>query len=443
MSRRWAIDGGVRRALAASALLGLLLITVSGRAADVAPDQTLKRLERDLTAGRDRQTKLERQSATFKADLLALRTRLISATDAATRQQGELGDIEATLERSATDEQNQAASLITRRRQIAELLDALYRLSRTPPEALIVRPDAPIDALRSALLLRQAIPALRQRAEALTASLERLQDLRKRLKAQRDEATATRAALTARLTEIAEMVNARETLARETEAERQHNAQRLAALAAQATDLRQLFERLEADRRAEADRRTALERQQAEAGRLRPVTLEPPTSPDSTAIDAPTPPAEPATPVRTVTPPPPPPPAKTDGGGMRLPAGGRIALAYGETDRYGVTSRGLHIAATPGTPVVAPMDGTIKFAGRFRTYGQILIVEHSNGYHSLIAGLGRIDISVGRPVSAGEPLGLVGETPDGVPDLYFELRRNGQPINPRRGIPALNRKGQG
>jgi len=130
-------------------------------------------------------------------------------------------------------------------------------------------------------------------------------------------------------------------------------------------------------------------------------------------------------------------------GGLRLPAAGQVVLTYGAIDRFGTTSRGLHIASEPGTPVVAPLAGTIKFAGRFRNYGQILIVEHSNGYHSLIAGLGRIDTAVGRLVSAGEPIGVVADPADGVPDLYFELRRNGQPINPRRGIPALDGKGQG
>ena len=139
----------------------------------------------------------------------------------------------------------------------------------------------------------------------------------------------------------------------------------------------------------------------------------------------------------------PPPPHRAGPQTVRLPAAGGVATEYGEADRFGTTSRGLHIAAAAGTPVVAPLDGTIKFAGRFRTYGQILIVEHRNGYHSLIAGLGRIDTSVGRSVSAGEPIGVVAEPAEAAPDLYFELRRNGQPINPRNTLPALDGKGQG
>ena len=91
--------------------------------------------------------------------------------------------------------------------------------------------------------------------------------------------------------------------------------------------------------------------------------------------------------------------------------------------------------------MVAPRGGTIVFAGPFKGYGLILIVEHGNGYHSLIAGLGRIDTAVGRKVAGGEPLAVM--PPDGNPDLYFELRRNGQPINPQRGFGAPEGKGQG
>ncbi|WP_245986647.1 murein hydrolase activator EnvC family protein [Azospirillum thermophilum] len=90
---------------------------------------------------------------------------------------------------------------------------------------------------------------------------------------------------------------------------------------------------------------------------------------------------------------------------------------------------------------MAPQAGSIMFAGPFKGYGQILIVEHGNGYHSLIAGLGRIDTAVGKRVAAGEPVGLM--PADGSPDLYFELRRNGQPINPQRGFGAPEGKGQG
>ncbi|MEQ9447676.1 MAG: peptidoglycan DD-metalloendopeptidase family protein, partial [Rhodospirillaceae bacterium] len=91
-------------------------------------------------------------------------------------------------------------------------------------------------------------------------------------------------------------------------------------------------------------------------------------------------------------------------------------------------ARGITIKGRAGAPVIAPFDGIIAFAGPFRGYGRLLIIEHSEGYHTLLAGLARIDGAVGQMVLAGEPVGLM-ETA-GAANLYVELRRDGQPINP-------------
>ena len=413
-----------------AAMIGLaaaLLAPVPVPAADSPPAETLHKLEKDLSAGRERQNRLDRQSEAIRSELANLRAKLVGAADEAADRQADLSAIEAALARSEAEEKQETTALAAHRRDISELVGALYRLSLTPPEALIVRREAPIDAVRTALLLETALPALRPRSEALAAALDRLDNARRRLAARRDDAAAARIAYAVRLQEITDLVAERESLARETESERQQNAQRMATLVGQATDLRQLMERVESERRKAA----------AEAAAKPPEPS--PAAPESAAVPVPVPETAPA--VASVEPPTA--PARNVRPTPRLPAIGRIVTDYGEPDRFGTTSRGVHIAAAPGAPVVSPMDGTVKFAGRFRTYGQILIVEHRNGYHSLIAGLGRIDTSVGRAVSAGEPVGTVDEPADAAPDLYFELRRNGQPINPRNRLPSLDGKGQG
>jgi len=102
---------------------------------------------------------------------------------------------------------------------------------------------------------------------------------------------------------------------------------------------------------------------------------------------------------------------------------------WGERDELGATARGLTFASRSGAQVVALWDGRVEFAGPFRGYGQILIIEHGDGYHSLLAGLERIDATVGQTVVAGEPVGIASSA-DGKPSLYLELRRHGQPIDP-------------
>ncbi|MBK4719166.1 peptidoglycan DD-metalloendopeptidase family protein [Azospirillum sp. YIM DDC1] len=429
----------------------LLAISATAAAQTESPGQTLKRVEQDLQSDKALQRQLDRQSQTLQKELDELRERLVGLADQERAQEDELAHLEESLTALETQERSQADKLEGERQQIAALLAALQRVARIPPEAALARPDGPVDTLRSALLLRDTVPALRARADALAQALTRLAETRETLQAQRSRTYAARLTLIDRQKEIGQLVARREELSRQTEEERQQVAQRTARLSGQAADLRQLMERIEAERRAaaaaaakreaerleaarrDAERRLAeqkaAEQKQAEQKLADQKAAEQRQAEEKLAeqrarAEAETARAAPSAPA-----------------GERLPVGGRVTVRYGEADRYGATSRGVTIQARAGSTVVSPQAGTIVFAGPFRGYGQILIVEHSHGYHSLIAGFGRIDTAVGRRVATGEPIGLM--PADGSPDLYFELRRHGQPINPQRGFGAPEGKGQG
>jgi septal ring factor EnvC (AmiA/AmiB activator) len=116
---------------------------------------------------------------------------------------------------------------------------------------------------------------------------------------------------------------------------------------------------------------------------------------------------------------------------LTRPVAGTLIRGFGSRDADGVESQGLTFAGLPGGPVVAPAAGRVVFAGPFHGYGQILILQHKGGYHSFLAGFGRIDAEMGQEVEAGEPLGVMsakGSTER--PELYFEWRRNGEPVDP-------------
>ena len=112
------------------------------------------------------------------------------------------------------------------------------------------------------------------------------------------------------------------------------------------------------------------------------------------------------------------------------PAVGRLIGRYGQAMKTGLTRKGISIETGIDAQVVVPSDGTVVFAGAFKGYGQLLIIEHDGGYLSLLAGLARIDSTIGQQVSSGEPAGIMGRPVNGSPVLYIELRRKGQPINP-------------
>nr|WP_209769687.1 peptidoglycan DD-metalloendopeptidase family protein [Azospirillum rugosum] len=435
-------------------LLATLLLATPAFAQTESPQQTLKRVEQELQADKSRQKQLDQQSQSLQKELDDLRARLIGLAAEERAQESDLAQLEDTLAKLEAEERERSAALEGERQQIAGLLAALQRLARIPPEAALARPEGPVDTLRSALLLRDTVPALRARADALAGALTKLAETRETLETQRRRTMAARTALADRQNDLSKLVARREELSRQTEEERVQVAQHATRLAGQATDLRQLMERIEAERRAaaeaaakreaerlEAERREAerklaakkeAERRLAEQ-RLAEQKAAEQKAAEEKAAERARAEAEFAAAQRA-------PDAETVVGG-RMPAVGKVTVRYGESDRFGSTSRGITIQARPGGTVVAPQAGTIMFAGPFRGYGQILIVEHSNGYHSLIAGFGRIDTAVGRRVATGEPIGLM--PADGSPDLYFELRRHGQPINPQRGFGTPEGKGQG
>jgi septal ring factor EnvC (AmiA/AmiB activator) len=116
--------------------------------------------------------------------------------------------------------------------------------------------------------------------------------------------------------------------------------------------------------------------------------------------------------------------------GVVPPVAGRPVTGFGQTLEEGTTSQGLVLETLPGAQVVAPHDGQAVFRGPFRGYGEILIIEHRNGYHTLLAGLGRTDVVVGQWLLAGEPVGVMDVLETDRPRLYVELRRHGNPIDP-------------
>ena len=126
-------------------------------------------------------------------------------------------------------------------------------------------------------------------------------------------------------------------------------------------------------------------------------------------------------------------------GASRLPVSGVIMTGYGELNNIGAPSQGVTINGQAGALVVAPMGGIVRFAGEFKNYGRLIILEHKDDYHSLIGGLEAINITVGEKVGAGEPVGKLPVTPsrDDQPALYYELRYKGSPIDPSKKFSGL------
>lgn len=354
-------------------------------------------------------------------DLSALRSEMIDAAMGIMAEQEVLLDLQHELAALEAEAAGRRGALEAERSRLAQLLGGLQRLARVPPGALIVRPAAPLDAVRSAVLLRAAVPALEARAADLQRELAGLAALRRTLESRRVHADALRTRLDGNVAELAALAERRDRLRDGSPADPGRGAAEAQALAGGSRDLAELMDRA--------------------AAQTRTVTLpDDPARPGAGPDDA----AEAVPPRFALALPPTAEHASRLQDGVLLPAGGTVILGYGEADLFGAASRGLVLEVLPGAPVIAPLDGRVRFAGTFRGYGDILILEHPGGYHTLIAGFGRIDVRVGQDVLAGEPVGVTPSPQTGdreVPTVYFEFRRNGQPIDPLPGLAAAQGRG--
>jgi murein hydrolase activator len=406
-----------RRPTLALAALAAFLFAVPVDAQE-SPARSITDVERDLEATRERERRLAVEAETQIREIERLRTQIAAAALATQESEANLTAIEQRLAGLLAEEAAKADELNRRRGELATLLLALQRLARHPPEALALLPEKPVDTVRTARLLAAVVPPLEAEAVAVAREVEALRELRDTVSAERAALAGAAHKLASDQQALRALASRRAQLHQQTEAARREMNERGQALARQAEDLRELLRRLAENRVAEerAAQRRTLEARVTEglAGKLRRLG--------------------------------------EARGQMAYPARGRVVLAFGQAGEGGQPHRGLSIEIRPDAQIIAPFDGQIVFAGPFRGYGRILIIEHGEGYHTLLAGLGRIDVAPGQVVALGEPVATAGsaeaggppETPGGAGStLYVELRRHGQPINPLPWLAASDRKVSG
>ncbi|MDF2764039.1 MAG: hypothetical protein K0S81_1033 [Rhodospirillales bacterium] len=413
------------RALLLASLAAALAAALPASAQDA---KKLQQVEQELAKAKAAAKAAKERAAEIAAEIETLRARLIAAASSAQNAEQDLADMSTTLARLEVEERAKAEDLARRRRQTAATLAALQRLALRPPDALIAAPGSPLETVRGALLLRSAVPALTERTRVLREQLQDLARVREEIAASKAALGRAAGARGAAAEEIASLIDAKAALLAETEDARRKAAERAAGLAAEAKDMRDLLARLTAEREraAKAAEQAALaeteEEQIADELLVIPPRFEQPSQPPA-EVAALGPQAVPLIERPTLVRPFPNVP-----GGLLMPARGLVTRRFDASAGSGPLSKGVTIETLPGAQVVAPFDGHVVFQGPFRGYGAILIIEHTGGYHTLLSGLGRIDAAVGQWLLAGEPVGVMtsGETPE----LYVELRRASQPIDP-------------
>jgi septal ring factor EnvC (AmiA/AmiB activator) len=374
----------------------------------------LRGVEDTLRASEEQRRAIETEIESFRADRARLSAALIETTakvQDAERGAAAAGDKLASLN-AAADELSR--SLERRRAVIADVLAALQRMGSNPPPAILVKPNDMSEAVRAATVMGAVIPELKSETEAVRHDLDALAATRDSIARERDELTRRGQALAVDKMRLAALVDARQQSLASAQDALGSQRQRESDLARQATSLKDLIAKLdaaaaaahttEAAAAAEIEARARAARG-ADPGRLKP---------EIAFGDA--------------------------KGQVPLPAAGAILKSFGSPDGLGGTERGVSLATPAGATVSAPVDGAVLFAGPYRSYGQLLIMDAGGGYYVLLAGMDRINVESGEFVLAGEPIGVMGDRSVRMaatvvvgaarPVLYIELRKDGTAIDP-------------
>jgi septal ring factor EnvC (AmiA/AmiB activator) len=384
-------------------LLGASLIVISAfplAAQTTPPAGRLTEVERQAEAERERAAKAEKEAEQVRKEIERLRGELIGAARQVQTGEAALARLEKRKREIDELAAERTKALNARRGQLAGLLGALERLANRPPEALLAQPGAPDDTVRAGLLLRSIIPRIEEAAAQLRTEIEDLATLRAEAERNATQLRGATASLQGERQRLEALLSEKARAEQERRQEAQDGARQAEKLAAQARDLRELIEKLDADRK---QREEAAKRSRSAAVAKLAIPSAPPGHLALTF---------------TAT-----------KGKLPLPARGTIAKRFGEGEA-GPFARGIVVETRQRAAVVAPHDGQVVYAGEFRGYGLVLILEHGEGYHFLLAGLARIDCAAGQWVLAGEPVGVMGSAGADSQRLYIELRRQGHPMDP-------------
>ncbi|MEO8650908.1 MAG: peptidoglycan DD-metalloendopeptidase family protein [Hyphomicrobiaceae bacterium] len=421
-----------------------------GRAPTPNPEQsreTLDKSRRDLDVSRQRTKGIEKSIAQIQADRERLSDNLRETARIIHDSEARLTAIEHQQAGLAAQERKIREALAERHGKIAILLGAMQRMGRNPPPVMITRREDALQMVRSAMILARAFPELSEQATSLA---KRLDDLVKVMEASKIQSAALRAETASHeqeRTRLAQLIESRrQSLAQhqpELEAAKRHAEE----TARRITDLTTLIARLDSGPAGSTHTAsgpaqppvlpadlpgTAPTEHLKDAGSAvvaipdaaKSIVELRPTGRDVASLDP--------TPMRPAV------PFAQAKGSLPLPAQGKRVLGFGDKTQFGAQSMGTVFETRHSAQVRSPSDGRIIYAGEFRTWGQLLIINADGGYHILLAGLAEINVQAGEFVLAGETVGFMSAAPrsssakpDGnAPVLYVEFRKENRPIDP-------------
>jgi len=382
-------------------LLLLALILMFGAApssAQTADPEKLENLTKAEEDARKREAELSKKRKAVASEVSKLKKDLVRNASEAEKFEREGLSLETKLSNLDSEAANLNEAIYGDRKTLMRLLAALQRIENNPPPPLATQPKDAAEAARAARLMSSLSNDLQKRANILASRLEASQQLRVETEEQRKRLAANEKTLAKRRTQISKLVGQKSDLEKSVAQDRDKAMREVAKLASEAKSLRDLIESFEA---STADIGPRIKPNTKTTKRRQSIASKPVKLPKGVGKFA---------------------AAK---GKLRAPVPGRI------TRNYGSGEKGMTVSTRSRAQVISPYAGRIEFAGAFKNYDNVVILNVGDGYFILMTGMGETYVETGENMRIGEPLGLMPFNAKGASNLYIEFRKNGSTINPK------------
>lgn len=364
-------------------------------------DQALNKYTNRLNQEEQAKGALKEKIQSVEQELVSTKDKLINIAEDIQNNETNLKTLQTRISNLENKKDELNKKLQSDKKSISRLITTLQRLRRTPPESMFAKNQEPFKTAQSISVMRNIIPSIEHHAEQLDATLNDLNNVTIDLKQKRMALMNESETLQNRRIKLSKLLNKRKDLHSKIDHDIRMREISIQKISLQAKNLEDLVARIKKQERE-------LEEKRKKAALLKKEKLKPRS------------------------------PIISDSSEARLPISGIIRTGYNNTDELGAKSKGLTIEGRSESLVVAPLDGRVSYSGTFKRYGNLVIIEHADGYHSLIAGLGIINVAVGADIKSGEPIGSLPDSSlNPRPTVYYELRRNGQPVNPAQKFAQL------
>ena len=378
----------------------------SAQHGDVTRDE-LEELIEERNNALARLQALETAEASVSSDLVSLERDLVAAAMESQRQEEQAISAELELQSLRVEMTTKQQNLMESELALEGLMASLAVSGRHRPPAWLTQTQDANQAIRASLLMAHVAPVVKSRTGHLTEEISGLRRLEQAIGRELDRLAAAEAALDLKREEITHLTATKRAAYDSVHDDAEALRQRVALLAREADTIQTLL--------------AALEVSAPRGPRLKPQLRLAAVSPRAGhRTDAPMPGLSRS-------------PGQNIAGTistLRAPATGQIMRAWGERMPGGTVSEGLTYVTRSQAQIVAPVSGKVEFSGPFRTYGQLLIISTSDGYHVLLSGMARAYVDVGQSVVQGEPVARMTQRVEPAPELYMEVRRSGRPVDP-------------